>query len=256
MAREVTYPLEIDIDNNSSGERHSLARGHGEPASPTMEPHSAQNIQDSHRGSVVDQVTSELRRQIIAGTVAPGQILSARAIAHQLGISFTPVREALHILAAGRMVTIRTRRGVEVTPLNPRELRELMTLRRRIEPNLCIRASPEVPTFLQQQIATTTPRPAGVSETREVRTQWYTELIGPSLSNVERSVVLCLRRHTMRYLYRSYLRHDSSCDNAHTERFQRDIIHTFRTHDIDQTRTLIIRMLERHETQGTLSFEE
>lgn len=48
--------------------------------------------------SVASQVTSELRRAILSGSLAPGQEFSLREIASLLDVSFIPVREALRSL--------------------------------------------------------------------------------------------------------------------------------------------------------------
>ncbi|NED79647.1 GntR family transcriptional regulator, partial [Streptomyces sp. SID11233] len=48
--------------------------------------------------SIVEQVTKEIRRSILAGDLRPGQEFSLREIAGRLGVSIIPVREALRQL--------------------------------------------------------------------------------------------------------------------------------------------------------------
>ena len=54
--------------------------------------------------SVSEQVTNEIRRSILAGALPPGQSLSLRRLADQLGVSFIPVRDALRVLEAEGLV--------------------------------------------------------------------------------------------------------------------------------------------------------
>jgi len=76
------------------------------------------------------QVTAErLRKMIIAGDLAPGQRISERQIGAQLdGLSRTPLREALKILAAEGLVSIAPNRGATVTALSMREVEETIEL--------------------------------------------------------------------------------------------------------------------------------
>ena len=53
------------------------------------------------------RVTSILKRAIYSGEYKSGQELSLTAIAEQLGISRTPVREAFQTLAAEGLITLR-----------------------------------------------------------------------------------------------------------------------------------------------------
>jgi DNA-binding GntR family transcriptional regulator len=225
-----------------------------EPKPSAVEPQWLQPVEYPDPGSAVDRVVGQLRRQIMSGILVPGRELSARAVAQQLGVSFIPVREALRILAAEGMVIIHSRRGASVPALSRQEFRELIALRRRLEPMLCARACREARTELLSSLEARIPiaksGPDGIVETLEARIQWYAELLGPSLTNYELRVLVCLWRQIMRYLYPSYRRHDPSCDEGHAERFQRDIVRAFKEHDVDEVRAVTTRLLERHESVG------
>ncbi|MDX1527609.1 MAG: GntR family transcriptional regulator, partial [Gammaproteobacteria bacterium] len=72
------------------------------------------------------------------GNLKPGVRLDETALAKQFGVSRTPVREALHQLAAGGMVQRRARQGATVTALAESELRQLFEVMADLEA-LCAR---------------------------------------------------------------------------------------------------------------------
>lgn len=90
--------------------------------------------------SVSDRVTTELRRAIVSGALAPGQQFSLREIAGPLDVSFIPVREALRNLEAEGLVVTRPGRSATVAPLNLEELHSIYRLRRTLEPELARRS--------------------------------------------------------------------------------------------------------------------
>lgn len=66
---------------------------------------------------LADHAYEELLDRIVAGSLAPGAPLHADALAHELGTSRTPVREALRRLADEGLVEVRPRSGTRVAPL-------------------------------------------------------------------------------------------------------------------------------------------
>lgn len=69
------------------------------------------------RRSSGELVADHLRRQIIAGELAPGQRLTQEDIATELGVSRVPVREALVILEQEGWVKMEMQRGGRVLPV-------------------------------------------------------------------------------------------------------------------------------------------
>jgi DNA-binding GntR family transcriptional regulator len=92
--------------------------------------------------SLVQQVTVEIRRSIIAGRLQPGQEFSLRGIATQLNVSLIPVREALRSLEEQGLVITRPGRSALVAPLDAADLAGIYRLRRQIEPDLAARSAP------------------------------------------------------------------------------------------------------------------
>jgi len=65
-----------------------------------------------------------LRELIIEGRLAPGARLNERALCAELGISRTPLREALRALAADGLVALHPNRGAHVVQLSVADIRE------------------------------------------------------------------------------------------------------------------------------------
>ena len=76
---------------------------------------------------------TELRAAIVEGRYAPSQRLVEQRVAAELGISRTPVREALRMLEAEGLVVSERNRGAMVRPLSPTEVEDLYGLRIRLE---------------------------------------------------------------------------------------------------------------------------
>ena len=74
------------------------------------------------------RVAEMLRERIVAHTLAPGSWIDEQALTAELGISRTPLREALKVLAAEGLVTMKLRRGAYVTEVSERDLSEVFHL--------------------------------------------------------------------------------------------------------------------------------
>lgn len=80
-----------------------------------------------------DQALEVLKLRLVSGDLAPGKIYSAASIAAELGVSNSPVREAmLTLVNQGLLETVRNR-GFRVVPLSDRERRNVYDLRVMIE---------------------------------------------------------------------------------------------------------------------------
>lgn len=73
--------------------------------------------------SVRHQVASTLREAILLGELEEGEELSLTALSEQLGVSRTPVREALQMLESEKLVTLRMHKGAIVNSINERFIR-------------------------------------------------------------------------------------------------------------------------------------
>ena len=79
------------------------------------------------------QVLVALRRAVITGELAPGTLHSVQTLATQLGVSRTPVREALIKLAQAGMVRFERNRGVRILQTSLHDLEEVFAMRLLLE---------------------------------------------------------------------------------------------------------------------------
>jgi DNA-binding GntR family transcriptional regulator len=84
--------------------------------------------------SVVDQVYAAMRERIISGEFARGERVHQEDVAAELGVSRTPVREALRRLAAEGLIEMRTNRGARVADLVETDMDEPYEARLVLEP--------------------------------------------------------------------------------------------------------------------------
>jgi DNA-binding GntR family transcriptional regulator len=98
---------------------------------------------DEHREEGLNAaVYAELRRRLMTGRMTPGFELSTRSIAAELGVSQTPVRDALSRLAAEGAVSIRSKRRVRVPAMTQERFDDLLGCRLVLEPEAAIVALP------------------------------------------------------------------------------------------------------------------
>lgn len=74
-----------------------------------------------------------IRKKILSGILAPGQSLMTGTLAKEIGVSRTPIRDALRLLEVDGLVTIRSRLGASVKEMDAKELREMCGLRLALE---------------------------------------------------------------------------------------------------------------------------
>lgn len=83
--------------------------------------------------SAYDEVYDDLKRRILDGELVGGMRINPVEIGTRMGVSRTPVREALQRLDIEGLVTINPNRGVIVTSLTVDEVRELFMIRASLE---------------------------------------------------------------------------------------------------------------------------
>jgi DNA-binding GntR family transcriptional regulator len=100
--------------------------------------------------NLAQRVYELLKASILRRELAPGQSLVISELAAQLGVSTTPVRDALKQLEAEELVVIHPRRGCSVATLRPRDVAELSQIRTIVE---TAAAEITVATFTDEQLA-------------------------------------------------------------------------------------------------------
>jgi DNA-binding GntR family transcriptional regulator len=81
-----------------------------------------------------DLVVDAIREAILSGRLQPGETLVERRLAELLGVSKTPVREALITLAASGLVTVTPNRGAVVRAVNTSDVHKAYEVRLLMEP--------------------------------------------------------------------------------------------------------------------------
>jgi len=87
-----------------------------------------------------EQVADYLREGIISGKFPRGSKLKQAEIAESIGMSITPVREALKLLAAEGFILGTSHRGATVAPFDINATEEIVDLRVTLESKLALRA--------------------------------------------------------------------------------------------------------------------
>ncbi|OYD09800.1 GntR family transcriptional regulator [Paludifilum halophilum] len=77
------------------------------------------------RASVKSRVLSQLQQWIADGTLEPGEKIADTEVARAMGVSRTPIREALQILEIQGFIEMRPGKETRVTSLNPEDVYQL-----------------------------------------------------------------------------------------------------------------------------------
>jgi DNA-binding GntR family transcriptional regulator len=81
-----------------------------------------------------EAVYLELSSRILDGTLEPGSTVNQEGLAASLGVSITPLREALRRLESDGLVILEAHRTLTVAPLSGSEVRELYAVRLQLDP--------------------------------------------------------------------------------------------------------------------------
>jgi|HubBroStandDraft_6_1064221.scaffolds.fasta_scaffold401660_1 DNA-binding GntR family transcriptional regulator len=84
-------------------------------------------------GTLKDQAYREIKRQLVSGRLEHDHLYSAQHFAEQLGVSRTPVREALLQLASEGLLVCLDVRGFKIRELSEKEIRDVFETRELIE---------------------------------------------------------------------------------------------------------------------------
>lgn len=80
-----------------------------------------------------DVVFNTLRKAILTGELQPGERLMEIHLANQLGVSRTPIREAIRKLELEGLVIMIPRRGAEVAQITEKDLKDVLEVRRALD---------------------------------------------------------------------------------------------------------------------------
>ncbi len=90
-------------------------------------------IRSINRPSLHEELVERLQQMIVEGTLATGDKVPERMLCEKLGVSRTPMREALKVLAADGLLVLEPNRGARVRPITLNELEEVFPLMGALE---------------------------------------------------------------------------------------------------------------------------
>jgi DNA-binding GntR family transcriptional regulator len=215
-------------------------------------PTTGRAVQPITSRSVVEQSTDELRRAILAGTLAPGAEYSLRELAGMLAVSFIPIREALRSLESEGLVVTRPGRSILIAPLNLEDLHGIYRLRRTLEPEIarrsCLLLTDADLDRLRGQAAGFGAIGHGMGDIYDGHHEFHFALLRPAASAWDIRVLTTLWRAGERYIRIGFGQLDP--DPAEHDRRGRahvDLVDSFATRDPDAVAEAIEQHLARNE---------
>jgi DNA-binding GntR family transcriptional regulator len=202
--------------------------------------------------SVVEQVTAEIRRAIISGSLEPGQEYSLRELAGLLGVSFIPVREALRSLETEGLVLTRPGRSAVVAPVHLDDLHGIYRLRHRLEPEIasrsCLVIASDVLDDLEREAVSFGREDLGVDEIYEAHQAFHLALLAPVATEWDIRTLTTLWRAAERYIRIGFRALDPQPqEHRRREHAHEDLITAFRTRDPQAVEQAVSQHLERNE---------
>jgi DNA-binding GntR family transcriptional regulator len=202
--------------------------------------------------SVTDQVTTELRRAIISGSMEPGQEFSLREAAGHLGVSFIPVREALRTLEKEGLILTRPGRSAIVAPVHLEDLHGIYRLRHNLEPEIasrsCALLSSEVLDRLERDAVAFGREDWGIDEVYDAHQEFHLALLAPAATEWDLRILTTLWRAAERYIRIGFRRLDPQPEEHHRrEHAHEELLTAFRGRDPRTVERAVREHLERNE---------
>lgn len=113
--------------------RHVKHRSRSEPALPSVRPADLEPMVEARPATLHGEVLSKLRDYIVVGPLSEGARIPERQLCELFGISRTPLREALKVLASEGLIDLLPNRGARVRTHSEQDIRELFDLMAGLE---------------------------------------------------------------------------------------------------------------------------
>lgn len=161
-----------------------------------------------NREPLRSQIRRELAAQLIRGDLEPGARLNEASLTENLGVSRTPLREALIQLEFEGILSSEPGKGFQVRPMSGRELNELLTIGAELEALALRTASPFEEDRIEQlrdldhrrrkELET-----SALDEDRlvELDDRWHHTLVGGSENETLQELLRIVRNRLYRYVY-------------------------------------------------------
>ncbi|MGH9247903.1 MAG: GntR family transcriptional regulator [Acidimicrobiales bacterium] len=193
------------------------------------------------RRTAHELVRDSLRAAILGGSVKGGTRLVQADLARELGVSTTPVREALRDLASEGLISLDAHRGAMVRQFDYEELVEIHDLARILEPEaMRLAAKAEDRAFLDQasSLADQMEAEADVGHWVDLNRQFHASLVASVRNRRMHDILTGLRDTTAPYVGMALQQHDYRRGAAN--RHHRQLIEALRDGDGDQAARIAI----------------
>ncbi len=202
--------------------------------------------------SVASLVTTELRRSIMSGDLAPGETFSLRGLADMLGVSFIPVRAALRDLESEGLVITRPGRSACVAPLHLDDLQAIYRLRRTIEPELAGRACQMISDLeldrLRAQAEDFGDKQHTIHTIYEAHRDFHAALLDPAATDWDRRTLNLLWQAAERYIRIGFSKADPAPeDNRRRQHAHEHLLDAYRSRDPGVVAEAVLAHLARNE---------
>jgi DNA-binding GntR family transcriptional regulator len=104
--------------------------------------------------SLRDKAYHTIRNKIVTCEFLPGTPLNERELVELVGVSRTPIREALNRLEQEQLVTLTSQKGATVTQITPKIINDIFQLRDMLEPYVVQMVTPEFPEAILAELQT------------------------------------------------------------------------------------------------------
>jgi len=94
----------------------------------------------ARQAQLSDEIADHIRHQIMTGQIRSGEFLRLERFAEELGVSVTPVREAMFKLRGDGFVSLAARRGFRVSPLTADDVRDVYFVQAKLAGELARRS--------------------------------------------------------------------------------------------------------------------
>jgi len=152
------------------------------------------------RASLSEAAADSLREMILDGRLAPGERINEVKLSAALGVSRTPLREGLRLLAAEGALDASAHHGFFVRRLTVEEFEQLYDIRPILDPVALRLAGLPAPAQVErlERLNRTLAKARG-SEAVDLDDQWHMELLAHGPNRVLIDLIISMARRTRRY---------------------------------------------------------
>jgi DNA-binding GntR family transcriptional regulator len=153
------------------------------------------------RPNLSEDLATRIRQMVVEGALPPGERINEVHLAAQLGVSRTPLREALSRLASEGAVTIVPRLGFFTCPLTADEVEHLYPMRALLDP-AALRQGGPVPAARIARLKALNRRFAAAADPRdavEIDDRWHLELLAGCTNPILLGLIEQMIWRTRRY---------------------------------------------------------